>query len=126
MKSRLRLFALRGEKLRFGQDHVQIVCDASYQINEALCVNAPAGAKTDKPVQVVWSGRKAKSEEAWKLFARYEEHILGVISDVDFKKNGVTDPSAGIAHPSADLDGIAGSAAFGGTNGGAEGCGTAA
>ena len=27
-----------------------------------------AAAKTDKPVQVVWSGRKAKSEEAWKLF----------------------------------------------------------
>ncbi|MGE3919013.1 MAG: acetate--CoA ligase family protein, partial [Hyphomicrobiaceae bacterium] len=27
-----------------------------------------AAAKTDKPVQVVWSGRKAKSEAAWKLF----------------------------------------------------------
>ena len=27
-----------------------------------------AAKKTDKPVQVVWSGRKAKSEEAWKLF----------------------------------------------------------
>jgi acetyltransferase len=29
---------------------------------------AAASAKTDKPVQVVWSGRKAKSEEAWKVF----------------------------------------------------------
>lgn len=29
---------------------------------------AAANAKTDKPVQVVWSGRKAKSEEAWKVF----------------------------------------------------------
>ncbi len=29
---------------------------------------AAAAAKTDKPVQVVWSGRKAKSEEAWKVF----------------------------------------------------------
>ena len=27
-----------------------------------------AAAKSEKPVQVVWSGRKAKSEEAWKLF----------------------------------------------------------
>ncbi len=32
---------------------------------QAICA---AAAKTDKPVQVVWSGRKAKSEEAWKLF----------------------------------------------------------
>jgi CheY-like chemotaxis protein len=36
-------------------------------------------------------------EEAWKLFEEYEEYILGIISDIDFKKNGVTDPSAGIA-----------------------------
>ena len=49
MKSRLRLFALRGEKLRFGQDNVQIVCDASYQINEALCVNATTGATIASP-----------------------------------------------------------------------------
>lgn len=28
-----------------------------------------AAAKTDKPVQVVWSGRKSRSEEAWKIFA---------------------------------------------------------
>ena len=27
-----------------------------------------AAAKTDKPVQVVWSGRKARAEEAWQLF----------------------------------------------------------
>ncbi|MEZ5850602.1 MAG: acetate--CoA ligase family protein [Hyphomicrobiaceae bacterium] len=29
---------------------------------------AAAAAKTDKPVQVVWSGRKSRSEEAWKIF----------------------------------------------------------
>ncbi len=29
---------------------------------------AAAAAQTDKPVQVVWSGRKSKSEEAWKIF----------------------------------------------------------
>ncbi len=33
----------------------------------AMAITA-AAAKTDKPVQVVWSGRKAKSEEAWKIF----------------------------------------------------------
>jgi acetyltransferase len=33
----------------------------------AVAITA-AAAKTDKPVQVVWSGRKHKSEEAWKLF----------------------------------------------------------
>jgi acetyltransferase len=27
-----------------------------------------AASKTDKPVQVVWSGRKARSEAAWKIF----------------------------------------------------------
>ena len=36
-------------------------------LNCAKAITA-AAAKTDKPVQVVWSGRKNKSEEAWKLF----------------------------------------------------------
>ena len=35
-------------------------------------------------------------EEAWSYFEKYEEYILGVISDVDFKRNGKQDPKAGI------------------------------
>jgi CheY-like chemotaxis protein len=35
-------------------------------------------------------------EEAWKYFERYREHILGVISDVDFERNGKQDPEAGV------------------------------
>jgi len=35
-------------------------------------------------------------EEAWKFFETYHETILGVISDVRFPHNGVSDPQAGI------------------------------
>ncbi len=35
-------------------------------------------------------------EEAWNYFSRYQDYILGVISDIDFKRNGVEDPKAGI------------------------------
>jgi CheY-like chemotaxis protein len=35
-------------------------------------------------------------EEAWNYFAKYEEHVLGVISDIDFMRNGNPDPNAGI------------------------------
>ncbi len=35
-------------------------------------------------------------EEAWEYFARYQDYILGVISDIDFKRNGVEDPRAGL------------------------------
>jgi CheY-like chemotaxis protein len=35
-------------------------------------------------------------EEAWACFEEFEEHILGVISDVDFRKEGRQDPEAGI------------------------------
>lgn len=35
-------------------------------------------------------------EEAWDYFERYEEYILGVISDVDFLKNGKSCSHAGI------------------------------
>ncbi len=35
-------------------------------------------------------------EEAWSYFEKYEENILGVISDIDFMRNGVHDPTAGI------------------------------
>ncbi len=35
-------------------------------------------------------------EEAWRYFERYREHILGVISDVDFERNGKPDPEAGV------------------------------
>jgi CheY-like chemotaxis protein len=35
-------------------------------------------------------------EEAWKYYTKYKEFILGIISDIDFKHNGVQDPSAGI------------------------------
>lgn len=35
-------------------------------------------------------------EEAWEYFEKYEEYILGVISDIDFKKEGKPDPKAGL------------------------------
>ncbi len=35
-------------------------------------------------------------EEAWNYFTKYEEYILGVISDIDFLRNGAPDPQAGI------------------------------
>jgi CheY-like chemotaxis protein len=35
-------------------------------------------------------------EEGWEYFEKYEEYVLGVISDVDFKKEGRHDPNAGI------------------------------
>ena len=34
-------------------------------------------------------------EEAWNYFEKYEEHILGIISDINFYKNGKKDPKAG-------------------------------
>ena len=35
-------------------------------------------------------------EEALSIYERYSDHILGVISDVSFKRNGQKDPKAGI------------------------------
>ena len=35
-------------------------------------------------------------EEAWAYFEKYEEYVLGIISDIDFMHNGVQDPQAGI------------------------------
>jgi CheY-like chemotaxis protein len=35
-------------------------------------------------------------EEAWDYFQKYEDYILGVISDVDFVRDGKPDPRAGI------------------------------
>ena len=35
-------------------------------------------------------------EEAWEYFQKYKELVLGVISDVDFPRNGNDDPHAGI------------------------------
>ena len=35
-------------------------------------------------------------EEALEIYDKYSDHILGVISDVSFKRNGVKDPKAGI------------------------------
>ena len=35
-------------------------------------------------------------EEAWEYFEKYEEYVLGIISDIDFMHNGVQDPQAGI------------------------------
>ncbi|MGA9364605.1 MAG: PEP/pyruvate-binding domain-containing protein [Bacteroidota bacterium] len=35
-------------------------------------------------------------EEAWDYFQKYEDYILGVISDIDFLHSGVHDPRAGI------------------------------
>ena len=34
-------------------------------------------------------------EEAWSYFEKYEDFVLGVISDVDFLREGVKDPEAG-------------------------------
>ncbi len=35
-------------------------------------------------------------EEAWAYFEKYKEYVLGVITDVNFRYNGVKDPEAGI------------------------------
>jgi len=35
-------------------------------------------------------------EEAWTYFEKYSENILGVISDINFRREGVRDPEAGI------------------------------
>ena len=35
-------------------------------------------------------------EEAWHYYETYKEHILGVISDIEFPRNGKPDPGAGI------------------------------
>jgi len=34
-------------------------------------------------------------EEAWNYYLTYEDHVLGVISDIEFPQNGVTNPGAG-------------------------------
>ena len=36
-------------------------------------------------------------EEAWHYYTEYEEYILGIISDIDFMRNGKQDPEAGLA-----------------------------
>lgn len=36
-------------------------------------------------------------EEAWNYFSEYEEHILGVISDIEFPRRGKLMPEAGVA-----------------------------
>jgi CheY-like chemotaxis protein len=38
----------------------------------------------------------AAYEEAWDFFEKYEDYVLGVISDIDFERNGQPDPRAGI------------------------------
>jgi CheY-like chemotaxis protein len=35
-------------------------------------------------------------EEAWEYYQKYKEFLLGVISDIDFPRQGVQDPQAGI------------------------------
>ena len=35
-------------------------------------------------------------EEAWDYYEKYREFILGIISDIDFKRNGKEDPEAGL------------------------------
>lgn len=35
-------------------------------------------------------------DEAWSYFEKYQEYILGVISDIDFMREGKPDPTAGI------------------------------
>ena len=35
-------------------------------------------------------------EEAWGYYEKYKEFLLGIISDIDFPRNGIQDPKAGI------------------------------
>ncbi len=35
-------------------------------------------------------------EEAWAHYEKYKEYMLGIISDIDFPRNGVQDPVAGL------------------------------
>ncbi len=35
-------------------------------------------------------------EDAWYNYEKYQDHILGIISDIDFMRNGKQDPEAGI------------------------------
>ncbi len=35
-------------------------------------------------------------EEAWEFFEKYQENVLGVISDIDFPRQGRMDPEAGL------------------------------
>jgi CheY-like chemotaxis protein len=35
-------------------------------------------------------------EEAWEYYQKYKEFLLGVISDIDFPREGIQDPQAGI------------------------------
>jgi CheY-like chemotaxis protein len=35
-------------------------------------------------------------EEAWGYYEKYQEYILGIISDINFKRGGLKDPEAGI------------------------------
>lgn len=36
-------------------------------------------------------------EEAWACFEKYQAYVLGIVSDVNFKRNGVKDPIGGIS-----------------------------
>ncbi len=35
-------------------------------------------------------------EEAWEYYKKYEEYVLGIISDIDFSRIGIQDPKAGL------------------------------
>ncbi|MFQ5650516.1 MAG: PEP/pyruvate-binding domain-containing protein [bacterium] len=35
-------------------------------------------------------------EEAWQYFKKYQDHILGIISDINYKRKGKYDPQAGL------------------------------
>lgn len=35
-------------------------------------------------------------EEAWSYYEKYQDFVLGIISDINFRRNGVRDPEAGI------------------------------
>ena len=36
-------------------------------------------------------------EEAWTCFEKYQAYVLGIVSDINFKRNGVKDPIGGIS-----------------------------
>jgi len=38
----------------------------------------------------------ATYEQAWDYFEKYKDYVLGIISDINFKKNGVREPKAGL------------------------------
>ena len=72
--------------------YTQVVRQAQRLISEGINLSHKFLRMRARPKIILCSNY----EEAWKYYKKYEEHILGIISDVDFKKKGIQDPKAGI------------------------------